>query len=486
MQRASLGVAVANFAFGLARVVFAAPPDDSAATADQRAHPLIERRLVDWAAQHHVKLSLTVATLAGERHVAEHDGAALRNPASVSKLITAYVALKTLGSSHRFRTTLRGRLSAGHIQRLGIRGEGDPSLTSDNIDAMAARLSAMGLTVVDDPIVVDQSYFDDRFVPPAFEQQPNEWAAFRAPVCATAVDRNRLALRIEPQSVGISAQVFVEPLGAADLAGQIQSVDRDTKGTKIRWTILPGGERPTVRVDGEVGANEKAFTLERRADDPRKMVGHVLRQALLARGIRVPSEVTLGASEGLPGLIVHESDALSILLHRLGKESDNFAAEMLLKTIGARASGVGSSENGARAVTEWLLKLGPIGSEARIVNGSGLFDANRASSNLLVRLLVEAIADKGIAPEYLVQLSIAGGDGTLSKRMRRLPSGCVVRAKTGTLRSTISLAGLIGRQDGRDLVFAVLADDVKDQTSTRAEIDRFVEDLCSAPLPILQ
>jgi D-alanyl-D-alanine carboxypeptidase/D-alanyl-D-alanine-endopeptidase (penicillin-binding protein 4) len=437
---------------------------------------------VDWASQHHVKLSLTVATLAGDRHVAEHDGTALRNPASVSKLITAYVALKTLGPSYQFRTTLHGRLLDGHIQRLSIRGEGDPSLISDNIFAMAARLSAMGFTAVDAPIVVDQSYFDDRFVPPAFDQQPDEWAPFRAPVCPTAVDKNRLALRVAPQGIGANALVFVEPLGAVDLAGQIRSVDRDTKGTKIRWSILSGGERPTVRVDGEVGVAEKAFTLERRVDDPRKMVGHVLRQALLTRGIKVPSEVTLGATEGLPRLIVHESDALSILLHRLGKESDNFAAEMLLKTIGARASGVGSSDNGARAVAEWLLRLGPVGSEVRLVNGSGLFDANRASTNLLVRLLVEAFADKVIAPEYLAQLSIAGGDGTLSKRMRKLPSGCVVRAKTGTLRSTISLAGLIGRQDGNDLAFAILADEVKDQASTRAEIDRFVEDYCTALL----
>ncbi len=484
-SRRRVAVVKSGFVLGvcsvtLARVGSATPAEDTPNAGVAKAP--IEQRLSDWAVKHHAKLSLTVASLLDARSIAEYDGASLRNPASVSKLLTAYGALRTLGPSHKYKTTLHGHLSAGHIPRLVIRGEGDPSLSSDVIQSMAARLSAIGLTSVDESIVVDQSYFDDRFVPPAFEQQPQEWATFRAPVCATAVDKNRLTLRILPQAVGSRAQVFVEPLGAAELSGQIRCIERDTKGTRINLSILPGAERPVVRIQGEVGAKESAMELERRTDDPRKMIGYVLRQALAARGISVTQAVSLGTVDGLSVLLTHESDALAILLHRLGKESDNFAAEMLLKGIGARVTGVGSSEAGAKVVSELLAKLGPVGEQLHYVNGSGLFDANRVSTNLLVRLLAEVHADGRIAPEYLSQLSIAGSDGTLAKRLRKLAPGCFVRAKTGTLRSTISLAGLIGRKDRNDLAFAVVVEDVKDQAATRAEIDRFIETLCNVPL----
>jgi serine-type D-Ala-D-Ala carboxypeptidase/endopeptidase (penicillin-binding protein 4) len=482
---AGLSLLVWCLAFGVARAGAATPTQDTPPATNAKAHGPPERRLLAWAAKHAAKLSLTVAALPEGKHVILHDGGVSRNPASVSKLVTAFVALKSIGSSYQYKTTVHGRLVDGHIQRLVIRGEGDPTLTSDTIQGIATRLSAIGLTSVDEAVVVDQSYFDDQFVPPAFEQQPDEWSAFRAPVCATAVDKNRLTLRVFPRAAGSDARVFVEPLGAAELSGRIRSVDQDTKGSGIKWSILPFEARPTVRVKGEVGVSEAAYALDRRTEDPRKLVGYVLREALQSRGIEVPKNVTLGTVDGSPILYTHQSDPLSTLLYRLGKESDNFAAEMLLKTIGAKVQGVGSSEAGAKVVVDSLAALGPMDPDLRWVNGSGLFDANRVSTNLLVRVLGAARADPSSAPEYLAQLSIAGSDGTLSRRLRTLPRGCSVRAKTGTLREVISLAGYVGRLDGSELAFALIVEGVTDQAATRIEIDRFVESLCSAPLEVL-
>jgi D-alanyl-D-alanine carboxypeptidase/D-alanyl-D-alanine-endopeptidase (penicillin-binding protein 4) len=214
-------------------------------------------------------------------------------------------------------------------------------------------------------------------------------------------------------------------------------------------------------------------------DDPRKVAGFVLAEALLARGVRVAETVALGKSEDLPILVTHRSEPLMTLLPRLGKDSDNFSAEMLLKTLGARASGVGSSEAGSKVLLDTLGSLGLVEPSLRWVNGSGLFDANRISTNLLVRMLGMAYADPSIAPEYLSQLSRAGVDGTLTKRLRNLPKGCIVRAKTGTLRTVISLAGYIHRTDGKALGFAIIAEGVDNQASTRQQIDRFIESLCN-------
>src|SRR5690606_3060998 len=99
-------------------------------------------------------------------------------PASNMKLITAAVTLARLGSEYRFSTGLYGEISAGKVDPLVLRGHGDPSLGTEDLWEIGRALAHLGVTEVGS-ILVDQSRFDDQFVPPAFEQQPNEWAGFR-------------------------------------------------------------------------------------------------------------------------------------------------------------------------------------------------------------------------------------------------------------------------------------------------------------------
>jgi D-alanyl-D-alanine carboxypeptidase/D-alanyl-D-alanine-endopeptidase (penicillin-binding protein 4) len=190
----------------------------------------------------------------------------------------------------------------------------------------------------------------------------------------------------------------------------------------------------------------------------------------------------MGGIGDLPVLYAHQSDSLSIIVNRLGKESDNFTAEMLLKAFGARVYQEGSSQAGLRVMQETLEQAGLSAAEMRWVNASGLFDANRVSTNLLVRLLGVAASDPTLAPEYFAQLSVAGRDGTLALRMPSLPAGCVVRAKSGTLRNVISLAGYVERAEHQRLTFAIIIENVNDQSAARQQIDKYVTSLCSAPV----
>ncbi len=64
--------------------------------------------------------------------------------------------------------------------------------------------------------------------------------------------------------------------------------------------------------------------------------------------------------------------------------SDNFAAEMLLKGLGARFGGLGSTPAGAGVVRAALARLGV---HPRIADGSGLSRANRTTPRQVVRLL---------------------------------------------------------------------------------------------------
>ncbi len=78
------------------------------------------------------------------------------NPASNAKLMTAAAALRVLGAQHRFLTGLYGRIDEDRVDQLVLRGDGDPSLRTQDLWAMARELRAAGVRRVRG-IAVDQS-----------------------------------------------------------------------------------------------------------------------------------------------------------------------------------------------------------------------------------------------------------------------------------------------------------------------------------------
>src|SRR5690606_15741496 len=96
---------------------------------------------------------------------------------------------------------------------LALRGFGDPTLTHGDLMALAREVADQGVRRID-RVIVDATYFDDQVLPPAFEQQPHEVAAFRAPISAVAVDRNAYVLRVLP-GPEVGAPAVVRLAGAA-------------------------------------------------------------------------------------------------------------------------------------------------------------------------------------------------------------------------------------------------------------------------------
>src|SRR5687768_15148356 len=127
-------------------------------------------------------VGVSVIDLQTGARVIEHHADALLNPASNQKLITAAVALLELGPAFRMRTGLYGAIEGDRVRgALVLRGFADPTVRSADLIELAQELVARGVRSVDE-VVVDGSYFDDRVLPPAFEQQPDEIAPFRAAV----------------------------------------------------------------------------------------------------------------------------------------------------------------------------------------------------------------------------------------------------------------------------------------------------------------
>jgi serine-type D-Ala-D-Ala carboxypeptidase/endopeptidase (penicillin-binding protein 4) len=407
----------------------------------------------------------------------------LVNPASNAKLYTAAAALAILHGSHRYQTTLSGTIKANTASGLVLRGHGDPSLRTEDLWSMVQELKAHGGKRVEGDIVVDQRFFDDQTTPPAFEQQPNEWAAFRAPVSAIALNGNTVTLTVRPQTVGSSAVTFFDPPGFVDVEGTVKTADSgaDTVGLELSKSG-EGGRRLAAKISGSVSVDSRLVRYTKRVEDPQLLAGYALRAIMEESGVKVAGDVKLGAKDMKESkgnvLARHESEPLSTLLYALGKNSDNFYAEMIFKSLAAEAKArPAKSQDAAEMVTSWIEKnqLGDTGFVVK--NGSGLFDANRTTAHSMAKLLRFAWQDAGIKNEFVAQLSIGGVDGTLHKRFRDVRAHRAVRAKTGTLDDAIALSGYVLGPPGKGAVaYAILFNKVAGRGgAARAAADKLVE-----------
>jgi serine-type D-Ala-D-Ala carboxypeptidase/endopeptidase (penicillin-binding protein 4) len=425
--------------------------------------------------------AVAVWSLPDRRSLAAFDDDRPLNPASNAKLATALAALSQLGPEHRFVTGLYGEIREGAVEALVLRGRGDPELDMAAIVGLVRQLHTHGVSRVG-KVVVDQSHFSGGHVPPAFDQQPDEWAGFRAPIAATSLERNAITLWLRPTTRDSAAIVSAEPPGFVDFEGRVLTGAKDSS-ERIQLELAASGDRLVARLGGSVPEGARPVPVVRRVDDPGRLAGFGLVSALKERGIDVRGPVELGSPDTSKTLALHRSRSLASIVAALGKDSDNFTAEMLFASLGAVSpSKTRSPSAGVAAVEAELRARGAFPAGTRIVNGSGLFDANRATARGLVTLLASAAADPRISQEFVSHLAVAGSDGTLRNRMTKHREGRTLRAKTGTLAASIALSGYVLGADGQPrLAFSLMVDGARGKTAdARKAIDRAASTLADA------
>lgn len=204
----------------------------------------------------------------------------------------------------------------------------------------------------------------------------------------------------------------------------------------------------------------------------------ILRRLLRAHGVATGAAGTGRASESWLALAQVESDPLTDVLRDMDRESDNFEAEMILKTIGAEVGVGGTTAAGVAIVMRDLAADGVPLAGVRMLDGSGLSVDDRLTARALASLLTVAWNDEDLHFAVWSSLPVAGVNGTLEDRMERAPARGAVRAKTGTTDRASALSGYV-----RDrFVFAVLQNGwpVSSWSARKAQ-DRFATALASTP-----
>jgi len=330
----------------------------------------------------------------------------LRPPASVEKLYTATTALARLGSTAQLSTTVLG---IGQLSPTGV-WEGDLYLHGGG-----------------DPTFGDTAFIASHY-----------------------------------GGVGASISTLVSQLVHVDHIHAVQgSVYGDESGFDSQRGEPSSGFRQDPFLEGTLSGlafDRGASGAEKVAHAPaayaaRKLWALLKNSGVSIRGASGAASVPPGATQ----LALVSSPTVEQLLALMLPPSDNFFAETLLKDLGAAAGGAGTTAAGAAVVSQTISGL--LGIHPRVVDGSGLSEADRTSTYQVADLLV-TLAPTPTGAILRNSMAIAGHTGTLAKRMRGTAASGRCQGKTGTLTGYSNLVGYCQAVNGHLLAFAFFNDGI--------------------------
>jgi D-alanyl-D-alanine carboxypeptidase/D-alanyl-D-alanine-endopeptidase (penicillin-binding protein 4) len=417
-------------------------------------------------------------------------------PASNLKLVASAAAAHHLDPGFRFRTTLYadGAVSDGVLRGdLVLYGRGDPMISARYFpsqtavwEMLADSLRARGIRRVSGGVTADESFWDTERHVADWDPEDRKWW-YAAPVGALGFNDNAIDFRILPAaSTGQPARITGEPASSfyrldnqsrMVAAGSRATLDFDrVRGTsRIRaFGVLPLGAGPDV----------ESFAV----DDAARWAGVTFREALERRGIqvgraevRVVSDPAASLSATAPVLAEWLSPPLDKAIGPVLMNSQNWFAEALVKTLGKQVRGQGSWAAGLAVEREFLVGVVGIDSAEFVLrDGSGLSALNRITPRALVNLLdyVRRTPRQAIVRQAM---PVSGGTtGSLRARLTDLPGR--VAAKTGYIGGMDTLSGYLAMPDGREILFAIMANESGQPSSRmKAAIDDVVRAIAAEP-----
>ncbi|MBT8387971.1 MAG: D-alanyl-D-alanine carboxypeptidase [Ignavibacteria bacterium] len=256
-------------------------------------------------------------------------------PASNTKLFTTATALEIMGGSYTLSTQILtddNDLTDGKIDgNIYIKGLGNSVFTSEDLIDMATGLYELGIKQITGNVIGDDTFFDNVYTRDDWIKDERANVKL-APISALVIDRNKT--RVRKKSRGrlrtYTVNVTNPPLFAAK-------------------QLLENLSEAEIKVEGTAKNGETPLTAQ---------------------------------------LLLEEKIELRELIKIINKNSNNFLAECLFKTIGAVASSKqGNSFYSTQAILTFIEDNGIYSEGTSIVDGSGISRFDQITTGAIVGLL---------------------------------------------------------------------------------------------------
>ncbi|MDH2435073.1 D-alanyl-D-alanine carboxypeptidase [Pokkaliibacter sp. MBI-7] len=311
-----------------------------------------------------------------------------RAPASTLKVLTALYAIDTLGLDYHFKTPL-------WIDKNGmlwVEGQGDPSITSETLEAMADYVKSRNIAQISG-IGVDSSYYASNQIPDGISETANPYDAMPA---ALILNYNT---------------IFIKRVN-----GKILSAEPQTP-------LTPTALFYAAKLQG----NQERINLGNNPVDFQTYFAEQLRAQLEKKGITVRNLIKIAKTPANAHPIgnFENPKTLRDVLQDMLYYSNNIIANQLFLTLGAMQQGRPSTlEKSQLAMTNFVDEHFKW-QQFHIEEGSGLSRKNHISAAQLGELLETFRPYQSLLKEFSPEL----------------------QAKTGTLSDVSALAGYVKVND---------------------------------------
>ena len=404
-------------------------------------------------------VSIVVADVESAEPVLSHLPDTPRNPASVMKLVTTWVALEMLGPAYRWRTEVYfggkfdGTVLAGD---LGIKGYGDPFLVVEELWKMLRVLRHTGLEHIEGNLMLDDSYFTVSEDPPgAFDAEP--YRTYN--VVPSALMANFKAVRFQffVDAANGRVRIVTDPeLHNLDIRNRLKLGDGPCRGFQagISFNVDDPETLSRVIFEGEYSRRCNPYSMSRTVLDHDTFIYGLFETLWSELG----GSMQGGMRKGVLGdeqarVLTWSSPPLADVIRSINKNSNNVMTRQLVYTLAAEIAGPpGTRDVGIGIIRDFLQSRGIDVASLVLVNGAGLSRNERISARSLADVLRVA-HQSPYSGEYVSSLSLGGLDGTTLGRFEG-DVNARMHVKTGRLDNVSALAGYVHAEDGR--TFAVV------------------------------
>jgi len=430
-------------------------------------------------------VSITVRDPITGEVVYDYNGGAPIKPASNMKLLTTAAALEMLGQNYRFRTSLytTGKLSNGVLKGdVYLQGQGDPTLSIEDLQQFAAKLKAKGINKIDGRIVGDDQWFDQDLLTPGIWADDESYY-YAAPISALTTspnadyDSGTVIVDVNATEMGEKPTFNVTPhIGDLEVINEAVTVE---KGQSDTITIERTYQTNQVVISGNIpvgGTKREWVTVKHPTTHTLTMFQSVLTEA----GIKVTKDKVFQAATPNSAQLITSKESMTLeeLLIPYMKLSNNGHADILVKTLGKEFKHHGSTNAGLKVLKEYGESIGLNMADWQFEDGSGMSHDNRVPSVVVSELLLK-VQEEPWFDAFFTSLPVAANGermvgGTLRNRLNDPLTAGIVHAKTGSLTGVSTLSGYVQASSGQWYIFSVL---VQNKSGAVTAIDEIVKSI---------
>lgn len=426
-------------------------------------------------------VAISVYDLTDNKPLYGYQADKLSRPASTMKLLTTITALSRPEADEPFRTEVWYK---GVIERDTLRGDVyviggyDPEFDDVALDSLANTLARLPFSVIRGTVYGDVSMKDSLYWGSgwAWDDTPYSYQPYLSPLM---LNKGVVTVTASPGERGETATLTGVPASSYyTLTNNTSSRTPSAGRFRVSRNWLTNGNN--IVVSGNVAGRQSGTVNVYSSQD---FFMRTFMDRLQARGIRCTSgDYAFGEflqdSISVP-VIAYETDVQAVV-KQIMKESDNLNAEAMLCRLGAQTMGQKhiSAEEGLSAIRMLMKQLGHNPDRYNLADGCGLSNYNYISPELLVSFLKYAYSRTDVFQKLYKALPIGGVDGTLKSRMRQgTPSYRNVHAKTGSFTAINCLAGYLKAENGHEVAFAIMNQNVLSGREARAFQDAVCDEV---------